>query len=147
MRIALAVLLLACWIVPNAGADTYRYETDEGTLAFTDELKRVPAKYRDGAEKLVDRSLWTYPRLTPVPRGATTQAMPSIVAEETQAVSPERSPATVAVEVSKGLWVQLDPESDAPVHVEREFRWVDGGFRAHTIVRQGDRVLAVRSEG
>ena len=109
MRIALAVLLLACWIVPNAGADTYRYETDEGTLAFTDELKRVPAKYRDGAEKLVDRSLWTYPRLTPVPRGATTQAMPSVVAEETQAVSPERSPAKVAVEVSKGLWVQLDP--------------------------------------
>jgi hypothetical protein len=151
MRKTLAVLLLASWIVPAAGADTYRYETEEGTLSFTDDLKRIPTLYRDGAQKIPERSLWTYARVTPVPRGATTHAPPSaafeeVLAEPTQPASSEDSPAKVAIEVRRGLWVQIDPHSEAPVHVEREYGWMDGAFRGRTVVRQGDRVLAVRPE-
>jgi hypothetical protein len=151
MREALAVLLLACWIIPAAGAETYRYETEEGTLAFTDDLKRVPARYRGSAEKVVERSLWTYARFTPVPRGATNRASPGAIFEEvltapSEAVASESSPAKIAIEVKRGLWVQLDPSSDAPVHVEREYGWVDGEFRGRTVVRQGDKVLAIRPE-
>jgi hypothetical protein len=50
----------------------------------------------------------------------------------------------MAMEVAPGLWVQLDPEQDAPISVEREYRWAKGILRPHTVVRQGDRILAVR---
>jgi hypothetical protein len=151
MRKALAVLLLVSWIAPAAEADTYRYETEEGTLVFTDDLKRVPARYQGGVEKLADRSLWDYPRLTPVPLGATTQAPSALYsegprAEDSRSAREESSRATMAMEVAPGLWVHLDSGQEAPVRVDREYRWVHGILRPHTVVRQGDRILAVRVE-
>jgi hypothetical protein len=151
MRKALAVLLLVSWIAPVAQADTYRYETEEGTLVFTDELKRVPARYQDRVEKLADRSLWDYPRLTPVPRGASTEAVSDLLPENpptaaTEARHGESSQPAMAMEVAPGLWVHLDRDQDVPIRVDREYRWVDGILRPHTVVRQGDRTLAVRIE-
>jgi hypothetical protein len=151
MRKALAVLLLVSWMAPTAEADTFRYETEEGTLVFTDDLKRVPARYQDEVEKLADRSLWDYSRVTPVPRGATTEA-PSALYEQVQTSADaqqsrkESSRPSMAMEVAPGLWVQLDPDQKEPIRVDREYRWVDGILRPHTIVRQGDQVLAVRVE-
>jgi hypothetical protein len=150
MRNGLAVLLLFSLIVPAVGgADTFRYETEEGILSFTDDLKRVPARYRASAEKIPTRSLWTYPRLTPVARGATTHARWTAEVQPEAAMTEQAAPSkqTLSVQVAPGLWVQLDPEQEAPLRVEREYRWFQGAFRPHTVVRQGDRVLAVRLEG
>jgi hypothetical protein len=50
MRSGLAVVALVLWLAPAvSGADVFRYETEEGTIAFTDDVKRVPARYRDQA--------------------------------------------------------------------------------------------------
>jgi hypothetical protein len=150
MRNAVAALLLFSWIVPaGAGADTFRYETDEGTIAYTDDFKRVPARYREAATKIPTRSLWTYPRVTPVPRSATTTA--AWPAPKHEAAAPSRAqPAqsrSLSFEVSPGLSVQFDPQEGGPIRVEREYHWVKGAFRPHTVVRQGDRILAIRIEG
>ena len=144
MRSGLAIAAVALWLVPAAaGADVFRYETEEGTISFTDDLKRVPARYRDHAERLPDRSLWDHPRVTIVEarRDEPTPAPASV--EPTAPVAPKADPA-LALEVSPGLWMELESDLDAPVVVKREWRWIDGVFRPHTVVRQGDRILAVR---
>ena len=68
---------LALGFVPSpAAADYWRYETDSGSIAFTDDAKNIPAKYRESAKQIAEESLFTYPRLSivqpdarPTPRG------------------------------------------------------------------------------
>lgn len=144
-------LLTAAALVPtSAAAETYRYETTEGTVSFTDDLKRVPSRYRDAVEALPERSLWSYPRLTPMPRAATAESSPS--RPETVRVNPAPAPTEVPatrlnLEVIPGISIEVDSRLEEPIRVRREYRWVDGALRPHTVVRQGDRVLAVRIDG
>lgn len=42
----------------------FMYTSNEGTLSYTDELKRVPAKYREQAERVVVGDWVDYPKLT-----------------------------------------------------------------------------------
>jgi hypothetical protein len=144
------LLVLSCAVSAAASASSYRYETDDGTLAMTDDLKRIPARYRDRVEVVPDRSLWDHPRLTVVPRGATNQAVwtPKEASEAPSAIPalddrlPDRP--TVRVEIERGVWVELEADPEPEIEVYREYRWVDGRLRPHAVVRQGDRVLAVR---
>jgi hypothetical protein len=46
----------------------YTWKTDEGTISFTDEQKRIPAKYRLSADTREMGSLDSYPRYTPTGR-------------------------------------------------------------------------------
>jgi hypothetical protein len=143
MRSGLAVVALVLWLAPAvSGADVFRYETEEGTIAFTDDVKRVPARYRDQAERLPELSLWDHPRVTIVEsrRDETVRAQPAVEAPAAEAPS---SP-NMAFEVSPGLWMDLEVDADNPIEVEREWRWVDGVLRPHTVVRQGGKILAVR---
>jgi hypothetical protein len=131
MRSGLAVVALVLWLAPAvSGADVFRYETEEGTIAFTDDVKRP------------ELSLWDHPRVTIVEsrRDETVRAQPAVEAPAAEAPS---SP-SLAFEVSPGLWMDLEADADNPVEVEREWRWVDGVLRPHTVVRQGGKVLAVR---
>ncbi len=150
MHRLLWLLTVAALVPTSAAAETYRYETTEGTVHFTDDLKRVPSRYRDAVEALPERSLWSYPRLTPMPRAATVESSPSRL----ESVSADPTPATTDVpatrltlEVIRGISIEVDSRIDEPIRVQREYRWVDGALRPPTVVRQGDRVLAVRIDG
>ena len=72
MRIILTAALAVALLAPAAAfADLYRYETEQGTVAFTDDVERVPARYRASAKRQEVQNLKSYSRLTVVPRGAT----------------------------------------------------------------------------
>ena len=147
-KLLLSLLLGLSAVPAAAGAEMYRYETDEGTVAFTDDLKRVPSRYRAGAETLAIQKFWDYPRLTIVPRGATTEAGSSLAGPQDLAAAAEPTapiePSEVRVELSEGVWATVQADPEAPIEVDHEYRWVDGRYTPHTIVRQGDRILAVR---
>jgi hypothetical protein len=49
---------------PVAAGTAYEWTTDEGTVAFTDDPKRIPGKYKDAAVKRSLGKLRNYPRLT-----------------------------------------------------------------------------------
>jgi hypothetical protein len=55
--------------VATAGA-LYRYETADGTVAFTDDAKRIPERYREGATTIEPSVLDGYGRYTPADKAA-----------------------------------------------------------------------------
>ena len=69
--------LIALLTPALASADYFRYETDEGVVSFTDDLKQIPSRYKDAAEPISEQSLVNYRRVTIVPRGASNTAAPT----------------------------------------------------------------------
>ncbi|MFO7181773.1 MAG: DUF4124 domain-containing protein, partial [Pseudomonadota bacterium] len=64
-----------------AGAGTlYRWQTESGTLAFADDPKRIPERYRDVAEEIQTDGLDGYERFTPTD-GAAQQTHEARLAE------------------------------------------------------------------
>lgn len=59
----LAVVGLA---VPAAAGSYYMYETENGGIAFTDDAKRIPARYQDEAEAIGQPQLDDFERFTPM---------------------------------------------------------------------------------
>lgn len=54
-----------------AGAGTlYRWQTENGTLAFADDPKRIPERYRESAEQIQTENLDGYDRFTPTDAAA-----------------------------------------------------------------------------
>jgi hypothetical protein len=51
-RIAIVVLILMLATAAHAG-EIFRYVTSDGTVSFTDDVKRIPAAYKDVAETVV----------------------------------------------------------------------------------------------
>jgi hypothetical protein len=50
---------------PSFAGTVFTWETEDGTISFTDQAKRIPAKYKLSAKKKELSSLATYPRYTP----------------------------------------------------------------------------------
>lgn len=50
---------------PSFAGTVFTWETEDGTISFTDEEKRIPAKYKLSAKRKELSSLATYPRYTP----------------------------------------------------------------------------------
>ena len=155
-RWVLSAALVGTWLPGAATADVYSYKQDNGTLAFTDDPERVPARYRSLMERSGDRPLIDYERLTvregPDPRTVkrARRSVEEIASSETRA---RRAPATPAreglLEVAPGLLLPLDGNAEGdeePIRVERELRWIDGRYTPVRIVRRGDRVLAISEE-
>jgi hypothetical protein len=189
---ALAMLPLAVAGPVEAGP-LYRWETENGTLAFADDEKRIPDRYRPDARQIAPERLEDYSRFTPTDPGAQ-QVHSDRLAERLDGLRGQTTDATTepgAIEIpdrvqphpiagialqsvreqaerrrvntSDGprwrrtsqrqtvdapvpvLDVTPDPDSDAPVVVERvRARGGDSLVtRTVTIVRQGDRVLSV----
>jgi hypothetical protein len=46
----------------------YRWTTADGSIAFSDDLKKIPSQYRASAERVGTRNLADYPRYTPAER-------------------------------------------------------------------------------
>ncbi len=67
MRTTLLIILLFTTLalpVQGARADMYQWTTDAGTLAFTDNPRRIPAKYEAAAEQFNLGKLGSYSRFT-----------------------------------------------------------------------------------
>ena len=107
----LTVVVLFCtFLAGPAQADTYRYETEEGVLSFSDELKRIPAIYRDRAVKIEFLPLKDYPRLSIVQTREIEERRASFVQNAAKAVE-ERPVPEVVITAS-------------PFTVVRENRWL-----------------------
>jgi hypothetical protein len=155
MRIILTAAVAAALLAPAAAfADLYRYETEQGTVAFTDDLERVPARYRASADRLESRELASYSRLTVVPRGATYAPVEPFEVEEAEAAGESESEAAVAeprpsVELGLGASdaLELPLDSDKPITVRRnQWRYVVeeglGYLKPFTVIEQDGEVIA-----
>jgi len=107
----LTVVILFCtFLAGPAQADTYRYETEEGVLSFADELKRIPAIYRDRAVKIEFLPLKDYPRLSIVQTREIEERRASFVQNAAKAVEERPVPGVVI--------------TAPPFTVYRENRWL-----------------------
>ena len=165
---ALAALVLA----GTAAAESayYAWRTDEGAYAFTDDARAIPEAYRKQAQRRTLRSLESYGRLTPSNPRATSDYAQRLDARlaylrerneratgpETAARTARRSAPAIAVRTGgeDSPLLEITPVgadgSDEPVIVETlRARPADRIVtRNNTVVRQGDRTLAiVRSRG
>lgn len=151
---------------PVSAADLYRWKTDDGTIAYTDNVKHIPPRYRKVAEKISTGTLQGYARYTPDrsaakgtevavadpfdQRRATNAAVNSPPAapptQPTQTVSQSNNPLVrLGPQGEPALEVSPSGESSGPLIVEQKRYRMPGGFvtRTDTVVRQGDKIIAV----
>jgi hypothetical protein len=159
---------LALGAVPQlAAAEYWRYETDSGSTAFTDDVKNIPAKYRASAVKIAEESLFTYKRLSvvdpvkPTPRSvASADAVPMSPSPTAAASIASAAPASdrhpeerVSIDV-EGVRIDVDPDADEPLYIDkRQYTDADGNYIEHggymsatTIVRRGEKPLVYIDE-
>ncbi|MEX2205662.1 MAG: DUF4124 domain-containing protein [Myxococcota bacterium] len=161
--VAPAALALA--LAPQlAAADYWRYETETGGIAFTDDPKGIPAKYREGATAVKEESLFDYGRLSvvdpvrPAPTHTGVATEPAVPVFAWPVAQPEAETSTRSrVTVNVG-GLQLDVEDDGDEHepliVDRgQYQDLDGNYFDHggilsptTIVRRGNKPLAYIDE-
>lgn len=145
MRIVQMALIVAGVVIAPAlaRADWYRWESENGTVSFTDDHKRVPARYRDEAKRISARDLDSYARFTRVQRNA--GPTPWLVAPDAPATEPAPAAAPkLLIPVGRNMLELPDDGSDAPVLVRRgRYEWSDDGYlKSHTVVERDGRVLA-----
>lgn len=166
----IAVAAMAALLAPQiASADYWRYETETGAVAFTDDPKAIPAKYQASAKPVKEASLFEYDRLSVVdperaaastPGGVATRetavpvfAWPSPQAGETAPVNDGNSRVRIHVGGMQ-FDVESDGEDEEPLFVDRgQYTDLDGNFIEHggimsptTIIRRGDKPLAYIDE-
>jgi len=161
--ISLAVgLLVATLAVPAAAGSFYRYETDDGGVAFTDDARRIPARYRDDAETIkrdgfddFDRYTHAGPPSQAAFAGRTEARVDHLRDLNARMITPDAVGAPIAG--PHGLAIRSGPNGETvesyvdprrggePVVVETVRSRPDGSpvTRHVTIVRQGDRILSV----
>jgi hypothetical protein len=153
---------------PAAAKTVYSWVTDEGTFAFTDDAKRIPAKYREQVERRTLGKLGSYPRYTPVrvkeAKGTyperVTQRLEHLrdqVALEEARAAEERPTAATGTgpllglplgggdEGGPSIGIPVGAGTGEPIVVEQVSSRPDDSIatRTVTVVKQGDRVLGV----
>jgi len=160
----LATLSIAIVAVasPSLAHSVYGWTTDEGTAAYTNDPKRIPAKYKDSAEPRVLGKLKNYPRLSKSDVKIDSSYAQRVQArlEKLRAAQPAVSsgpsagahPITIDIGMGSGkgardqVSIPVGTQAGAPI-VTEEFsvRTRDGiATRNLQITRQGDEILAVR---
>ncbi len=127
-----------------ASADWYRWESENGTVSYTDDQKRVPARHRDGAERIAVRDLESYGRFTRVQRHAGPTPW-QLTPEATEAEPTSAEAPKIRVQIGAGSLEVPDDDSQGPVHIRRHV-WMstgDGYTKQHTIIERDGRELAV----
>jgi hypothetical protein len=151
---------------PALAAELYRWTTDDGTVAFTDDIKHIPERYRGVATKISTGSLRDYSRYTPdrtSPKSSELALAERLdrlratnAALETQPTAPSLQPVQtvpqrdnpfvrVGPQGDPALEVSASHESSGPLIIEQRRYRVEGGFvtRTDTVVRQGDQIIAI----
>jgi Domain of unknown function (DUF4124) len=140
----------------------YRWTTADGSVAFSDDLKKIPTQYRASAERVGTRSLQGYPRYTPAQSGKAsderTAAMLARIerlreingmARPAGAAAPfEGSPSHTILRLDDRTSLTIPGDRFAheePVVVEeRRVRDRNNTTTTHvTVVRRGDEVLSL----
>jgi len=154
---ALAVLGL---VFPASAGSFYKWETDSGGIAFTDDPKQIPARYKDQAETVVVRKLDDFERFTPMARSEPPayaarldQRLGYLRDLNARTVSPH---AVTAPQAPQGVAIRSGADEpsiesyvgtggEGPVIVETVRSRPDGSpvTRHITIVRRGDQILSV----
>ncbi|MFQ5696767.1 MAG: hypothetical protein ACE5IL_00585 [Myxococcota bacterium] len=155
LQLLLIALVTGLFFSPaeSAAKDLFRYETEGGTLSFTDNPRQVPARYRATLERLSMPTLAGYDRLTVVPRGATSApaiglaAVPSREAPSAAHAAAGRTPRFFQYGLGGQTALELPLASDEPVRVRRlQWRRVEreglSYWKAFTVIEQGGRTLA-----
>ncbi len=145
--------------MPAGAATLYKWVGDDGSISYTDELDRIPARHRAGATRIETGGLDGYARFTPAetPQPAAGPApfsapiaapLPAVSAAPPAGAPATESPAAlVQVNGNTSIRVPTDTGSAAngPLIVEEIRVRRDGSnFTIHdTVVRRGDDVLMV----
>ena len=163
--VLLAGVLVSSLFAAPTLADIIAYRTEDGVFAYTDDHKKVPARYASDAVTVHDSALQTYPRLT-VEDTATARAVTSRLekrldylrqvnaasaAERTVAETTAASHTTISIPTSRAAGVAsptidvTTSEGEGPIVVEPILTKStnDARTRRTTVVKQGDKVLAI----
>jgi hypothetical protein len=166
-RIAYAVIAAASCIaiaVPALAGSVYSWRTLDGSRAFTDDAKRIPARYRDAAERQTLRHLEDYSRYTPSQVGSkepyaerlnrrleqlreATAAPEEVVATAPEGLRLGVPAGTGRYGQSEQISLPLAGEDGDPIVIESVRLRHDPGHitsRHATVIRQGDRIISVR---
>jgi len=143
-----------------AAGPAYRWTAADGSIAFSDDLKKIPSQYRASAERVGTRNLADYPRYTPAESGPARsdrtaalveriERLRAINATEPGFAAPSASSQThtiLRLDNRASITIPNDRTADAePVVVEeRRVRDRNNISTTHmTVVRQGDKILSV----
>ena len=143
-----------------AAGPAYRWTAADGSVAFSDDLKKIPSEYRASAQRVGTRNLADYPRYTPAETGRARsdrsaamveriERLRAINAGEAAFAGPSRTGQTgtiLRLDDRASLTVPRDPRGTGePVVVEeRRVRDRNDTTTTHvTVVRQGDEVLSL----
>lgn len=156
-----AALAVAAQALPAAAGSFYKWETENGGIAFTDDPKQIPERYRGQAETIGIQKLDDFERFTPMaatqPAGYAARLdgrLTHLRDLNQRTVSPDavaapgRAPGLALRAGAEGQDIEAQlgmRESDEPVIVETVRSRPPGSpvTRHITIVRQGDRILSV----
>lgn len=158
LTLVAAVLLIAALAAPATAGTLYKWTAEDGSVAFTDDPKRVPERYRSQVETREASGLENYERFTPGDPIRQSEYQKRLEAR-LERLRRLNEPRPVAVPIPPGVQPEImirtdertaltipnGAQGDAPVVVE-EMRVRDPNSiatRHVTVVRQGDRVLSV----
>ncbi len=158
MQFGAALLWLSSFASLAGAEPVYRYETEEGTVSFSDDLKKVPSRYLAQVETRSLRPLQDYARFTPedgdpsyserlATRLAALRARQAERELEARAAAPAAGTLlSLRTGGRQAPTLDLDTRSGAdPVMVETLFTRPEGKLvtRQSVVVRQGDQILAI----
>jgi len=157
---AIAALTLGAVAIPATAGTLYQWRTEEGSLAFADSIKKVPARYQ--AEMMTRKmaSLSDYDRFTPVDDAVNTRYEEELTARlavlrsrNTRIAPAERahsmrapSPILFRTGSESSPSIQVTPErGSGPIVMEKvQTRPENGMITRHSwLVKQGGKVVAV----
>jgi hypothetical protein len=159
----LLVLLTLALGAPAFGGSVFRWTGPDGSLSFTDDADRVPARYRSQAVQVRERDVTGYARYTPTDaaaqdsyqarlfarlerlREANASAAEARVGAAFAPIGQAVSETLVRVNDDTAIRVPNQVTDQGPVVVEEvRVRRPGSNFTIHdTVVRQGDQVLMV----
>jgi hypothetical protein len=160
--ITLSLTFLLCTGLAGAASagSVWRWTANDGSVAFTDDVKRIPEQYRASAKVVRTGDLGSYARYTPAETRAASQERSLQLMERIARLrelneAPGYTPAPARVEQASTI-LRLDNRSsiaipndrngsDEPIVVEqRRVRDRNNISTTHvTVVRQGDEILSV----
>ncbi len=159
-----AALGLCLGLADPAGAQLYTWTLDDGSTAYTDDEKAIPARYRDRVEVRQVESLSGYKRFTPKDPGASRDYEERLARRLDYLRSLNANPPPVGVTVAppsrsaeadrislrsgrdggSAIEISSDPSGE-PVVVETVMMRRDGSAVAQPVrvTRRGDQILAI----
>jgi hypothetical protein len=160
-----AALALVGFGLPASAESLFRWTAEDGSVAYTDDAKRIPERYRSAARSIETGGLSGYKRYSPTKSAGQAEYREQLLArierlrelnqaldreayyQEAAAVQAAQAGPAAQVRVGRDLQLSVPSNvaAEGPVVVEDVRVRADGSVVTHhdTVVRQGDRILMV----